>query len=458
MAHDTRLLPVPLKTKGLVGGGVGLPQLDISLCVPPTAAPMAAATGTSAPQPWAGARAGLVVHVDRAQVIGAGQYATVCLGRLAAADGDGGGDAACAIKIPHEGNLDARELGLVEAAALWQAGSAPQTVGCYGLVDLSAGSRCTVQPWPAVAERALAGQGEWALVLEYCGGGSCWEWMSANRPAMNTELFFVWARQLAMALVALKAAGMAHMDIKGHNMLLGSDGSVRLADFTATKFSGQALAAVQLASPGFAPQKYPPYVDYGGTIPYSAPEALAPGAAAKTHTNDELHKMDIYSLGVTLYSLFVSGREPYATVKSAVEQMLLAARGAFWGWEERHCLSTLQSAAETAPSTPVDARPAAADAARLRSPPSPPAEAATPPRHALSRSASLGQAPPARRRTLKSRKATPKEFRRFLAGDLLPPNVEALLCAMVSPDPAQRPDAADVLRTLDTIEADIFEP
>ncbi|KAJ2693270.1 hypothetical protein H4R19_006033, partial [Coemansia spiralis] len=168
--------------------------------------------------PPLGSRAGLAVRVDRARVIGAGQYATVCLGALEAADGSPGG--ACAVKIPHEGNLDARELGLIEAAVLWQVGSAPQTVGCYGLVNLAdAAGPCAVQPWPVVAEQAMAGQGEWAVVLEYCEGGSCWDWMTANRMAMNTELFFVWARQLAMALVALKAAGMAHMDIKGHNML-----------------------------------------------------------------------------------------------------------------------------------------------------------------------------------------------------------------------------------------------
>ncbi|KAJ1726413.1 hypothetical protein LPJ61_005202 [Coemansia biformis] len=411
----------------------------------------------------------LVVRVDRARVIGTGQYSTVCLGTV---EGAGEQRRACAVKIPHAGNLDARELGLVEAAALWQAGSAPQTVGCFGLVDLRAaaaaatdddgdqqGARAVLQ-WPAVADQALAGQGEWALVLEYCEGGPCWLWMAEHRLAMGAELFFAWARQLAQALVALKAAGMAHMDIKGHNILLGHDGCLRLADFTATKFSDQALQAVQLASPGFEPHQFPPYVDFSGTIPYSAPEALAPSNPAKPHTNDDLHKMDIYSLGVTLYTLFVTGREPYAAVKSAVEQMLLSSKGAFWAWEERHYLSTLQCAAETAPSTPVDARPAAAAATTSLLAPGPPSPAAEPPyHHQLSRSASLGgPAPPARRRTLKTRKAAPKEFRRFLSGDLLPPNIEALLRAMVSPDPHHRPDAADILRTLDAVEADIFEP
>ncbi|KAJ2843226.1 hypothetical protein IWW36_005635 [Coemansia brasiliensis] len=166
---------------------------------------------------------------------------------------------------------------------------------------------------------------------------------------------------------------------------------------------------------------------------------------AKVRSAEELHKMDIYSLGVTLYTLFVSGREPYATVKSAVEQMLLASKGAFWEWEERHYIATLQSAAETAPATPIDMQPCL-QSNSAESPPS------------LSRSRSLGPRPVARRRTLKARKAAPREFRRFLSGDILPVAVESLLRDMVDPDPGKRPDAADILRVLDSIESDIFEP
>ncbi|KAJ2607817.1 hypothetical protein H4S08_004685 [Coemansia sp. RSA 1365] len=437
--------------------GAGLPQLDINRCVPPTAPLLLATSEKLAPME---ARNGATVYAKRTKVIGAGQYATVCMGTIEFPTIPGSTQSprreTCAIKIPHADNLDARELGLIEAAALWQAGSAPQTVGCYGLINLQdaddAKSGCEVSLWPAVASRAISGDGEWGLVLEYCERGSCWSYMTEYRISMDAELFCAWARQLAMALVALKAAGMAHMDIKGHNMLISCDGRIRLADFTAASFSGQALEAMHLACSEFEPMSYPPYTDFSGTIPYSAPEALASEVPGKLHTNDELHKMDIYSLGVALYSMFVSGREPYAAVKSAVEQMLLASKGAFWEWEERHYLATLQSAAETAPSTPVDVHPTAGYI-DVRSPPSPSQHS-----HPLARSLSLGPKPLTRRRTLKSRKAAPREFRRFLSGDLLPVKVEVLLRDMVNPDPLQRPDAAEILRILDNIEADIFEP
>ncbi|KAJ2907572.1 hypothetical protein GGI21_003756, partial [Coemansia aciculifera] len=93
-------------------------------------------------------------------------------------------------------------------------------------------------------------------------------------------------------------------------------------------------------------------------------------------------------------------------------------------------------------------------------PPSPVSAAASLDYHGLSRSLSLtlGPKPLRRRRTLKSRKAAPREFRTFLSGDPLPANIEALLQSMVSPDPHLRPDAAEILRMLDSIEPDIFEP
>ncbi|KAJ2487085.1 hypothetical protein IWW37_005380 [Coemansia sp. RSA 2050] len=403
------------------------------------------------------------VRVDRSKVIGKGQYSTVCFATLERAVNGRQTSVPCAIKIPHANNLDARELGLIEAAALAQLGPAPTAiVECFGLVnltDIDERGVCPVRSWAEAGAQAIAGSGgEWALVLEYCERGPCWQWMSENKAAMDAELFFLWARQLTLALIALRNAGLAHKDIKGHNMLLDLNGDIRLADFTAAQFSAQALATAQETCPKFDPASFPAYTDFSGTIPYSAPETLASPAAnnAKALSADELHKADIYSLGVSLYTMFVSGREPYATVKSSVEQMLLATKGAFWGWEERHSLASLpnRSPGNTVPTSPLDG-----PSGRCTQPPSPVSGAATLD-HGLSRSLSLtlGPKPLRRRRTLKSRKAAPREFRTFLSGDPLPANIESLLQSMVSADPHLRPDATEILRMLDSIEPDIFEP
>ncbi|KAJ2743258.1 hypothetical protein GGI20_003886 [Coemansia sp. BCRC 34301] len=404
------------------------------------------------------------VRVDRSKVIGKGQYSTVCFATLeqTGSDKKQSNSAACAVKIPHANNLDARELGLIEAAALAQLGpTPPAVVECFGLVNLGEADErgiCPVRSWAEAGAQAIGSKGgEWALVLEYCERGPCWQWMTENKAAMDAELFFLWARQLTLALIALRSAGLAHKDIKGHNMLLDCNGDIRLADFTAAQFSAQALAVSQEACPEFDPMTFPAYTDFSGTIPYSAPEMLAsPAGNNAALSADKLHKADIYSLGVSLYTLFVSGREPYATVKSSVEQMLLAAKGAFWEWEERYSLASLsnRSPGDTTPASPLDG-----PSGRCTQPPSPVSAAATLD-HGLSRSLSLtlGPKPLRRRRTLKSRKAAPREFRTFLSGDPLPTNIEALLQSMVSPDPHLRPDATEILRMLDSIEPDIFEP
>ncbi|KAJ2782006.1 hypothetical protein GGI15_003054 [Coemansia interrupta] len=383
------------------------------------------------------------VRVDRSRVLGAGQYSTVCLGTLVTRDGEAE-DMACAIKIPHANNLDARELGLIEAAGLAHVG-AGATVRCFGLVDLQAAADekglSPVMTWAEAGERAVAG-GEWGLVLELCEGGTCWEWMLAHRAQMNAELFFHWARQLATALAALEAAAVAHKDIKGHNMLIDSCGNIRLADFTAMEFSAEALSDMKHVCPALDPASFPAYTDFSGTIPYSAPEALAFNSAGGMRSPTDLHKMDIYSAGVSLYTLFVSGAEPYAAVKSSVEQMLLASRGAFWEWEERHYLTTLPNRADTAPPSPVETPDTVGKQLAA----------------GLARSLSLGPKPLGRRRTLRNRDKTPREYKRFLSGELLPTKVEDLLREMTHADPKQRPDATQVLQRLDSMELDVFEP
>ncbi|KAJ2055156.1 hypothetical protein GGI08_004239, partial [Coemansia sp. S2] len=164
------------------------------------------------------------VRVDRNKVIGNGQYSTVCFATLERTGNRKQASSVCAIKIPHANNLDARELGLIEAAALAQLGPAPTAVvECFGLVNLREADErgvCPVRSWAEAGAQAIAGGGgEWALVLEYCERGPCWQWMSENKAAMDAELFFLWARQLTLALIALRRAGLAHKDIKGHNML-----------------------------------------------------------------------------------------------------------------------------------------------------------------------------------------------------------------------------------------------
>ena len=100
--------------------------------------------------------------------------------------------------------------------------------------------------------------------------------------------------QLCDALEYLHAQEppIVHGDVKPGNVLLASDGHVRLIDFgTARRVTGMEACSEQQGAGG---QRL-------GTRGYAAPECSLPGAAVDT-------RADIYGLGATLYRLAVGER------------------------------------------------------------------------------------------------------------------------------------------------------
>ncbi len=116
--------------------------------------------------------------------------------------------------------------------------------------------------------------------------------------------------QVASALAAAHAAGIAHRDIKPENIMLRPDGLVKVLDFGLAK-----LVEQQPVSPSDDPIA----VESRGTLPgvvmgtvgYMSPEQVR-GEKVDART-------DIFSLGVVLYEVLV-GRQPFAG-DSAVEVM-----------------------------------------------------------------------------------------------------------------------------------------
>ena len=117
--------------------------------------------------------------------------------------------------------------------------------------------------------------------------GELLETRLARRPAMGLEEGRNITIKLARATAALHHAGIIHRDIKPDNVILESEGSLKLID----------LGVVRV--PGL--EDFPP-TDIPGTAAYMAPEMFA-GEPGNEST-------DIYALGVTMFRAF-TGEYPY---------------------------------------------------------------------------------------------------------------------------------------------------
>ena len=98
--------------------------------------------------------------------------------------------------------------------------------------------------------------GEFHLVIEYISGENMMP--SSPRSSQGEQKIVAWARQLLDALAYIHSAGIIHRDVNPKNIMLGSDGSVKLIDFgTAKALNGSIKEAgakdpfTQIANKGF---------------------------------------------------------------------------------------------------------------------------------------------------------------------------------------------------------------
>jgi len=120
--------------------------------------------------------------------------------------------------------------------------------------------------------------------------GELLETRLSRRPALGLEEGRNIAIKLARGIAALHRAGIIHRDIKPDNVILESEGSLKLIDLGVVRVPGM--------------EDFPPD-DIPGTPAYMAPEMFT-GEAGNEAT-------DIYALGVTMFRAF-TGEYPYGNL------------------------------------------------------------------------------------------------------------------------------------------------
>lgn len=137
------------------------------------------------------------------------------------------------------------------------------------------------------------------VFMEYMAGGSLSDVSQIFGGALEEEVVRLYTREILHGLKYLHENGIVHCDLKCKNVLVGSSGNVKLADFGSAKRLKDSKAdgvSVQVAVQSI-----------GGTPLWMAPEVLR---------NEGLDfALDIWSLGCTVIEM-ATGRPPWGTKTS----------------------------------------------------------------------------------------------------------------------------------------------
>lgn len=132
-------------------------------------------------------------------------------------------------------------------------------------------------------------EGSMFLVTEFAEGGSIGRWVRRHGP-MGAHRAIDLTRQVCDGVSAAHAIGVVHRDVKPDNVLIASDGTLRVCDF--------GIAQVRMGDSD-------PLTRTGtsiGTLGFMAPEQC-------DHARDVDRRADVYSIAATLWFL-LRGRVP----------------------------------------------------------------------------------------------------------------------------------------------------
>ncbi|MGW3828767.1 serine/threonine-protein kinase [Streptomyces sp. NPDC005071] len=127
------------------------------------------------------------------------------------------------------------------------------------------------------------------LVTEFLDGRNLAEELAARGPLLPARVAGI-GGQVADALAAAHGQGVVHRDVKPGNLLLASDGTVKVGDFGIAHFTDESTAGLTLKG------------QIIGTSAYLAPERAVGQPAGPP--------ADMYALGCVLYELLL-GHPPF---------------------------------------------------------------------------------------------------------------------------------------------------
>ena len=128
-------------------------------------------------------------------------------------------------------------------------------------------------------------EGRHYIVMEYVPGKTLKQVIRERGPLMNEEGVDI-MKQLVSAIAEAHSRGIIHRDIKPQNVIVKSDGSIKMLDFGIATAKG----SLQLTQAN----------NVMGSVHYLAPE-LARGQQATVQS-------DIYALGIVMFEIFAGDK------------------------------------------------------------------------------------------------------------------------------------------------------
>ncbi|CUI15357.1 protein kinase, putative, partial [Bodo saltans] len=134
----------------------------------------------------------------------------------------------------------------------------------------------------------LVHQGHGRIFMEWVPSGSVQSVLQETKRGLRETIVRRYVQEALQGLAYLHSRGIVHRDVKPGNMLLASDGSVKLTDFGTSRTLEHSEETVQTGT-------------VVGTVPYLAPECVRGTYSAAS---------DVWALGCTALHM-ITGRTPW---------------------------------------------------------------------------------------------------------------------------------------------------